>query len=362
MVNRPYKKKLLTKINKIEKKVDTKNKTTKTGNKLIKKLDDDLRQLKIGSRITRKTGGATPYLETLLYPEQAFQAKIPGLADPTVSIHRKVTYNLTTNALGAAGICLQPMYMCDNSTATSTFFVNTNSTFDGVTTVGSAQALAITPGLAITAGAIKQWRLVSCSMHILPQASVLNQAGTIHGALAKVSQNSLTATGVAMANDGTMVLMPNYQNTPYYNCASVSAMEGLRLVWVPNDECYLEFLNINNNVNNAENGVNCPNSFVATIVGAVSAAFRVDVYWNYEVIPTTGSILQGMESVCEYNNVANSVWRKALVDHKHDICIANKAIKDVINIRQQNSEFASLGLTPSFGKPVPYNSNKKIVY
>lgn len=279
----------------------------------------------------------TSYAETLLFPEHTCGAKVPGMADATVSLHRKTTLSITTGALGAAGIIWFPAFLTDNTANYTTFFLNNNATYDGVTTIGTTNALGISTPQSVTSGAVGQYRLVSAAMHIIPQSSVLNQAGSIHAALVKTGSSPAALIGAAAPNS-TITLLPNFQNTPYYREASVSALEGARVIWLPNDECLLEFSNININVyNNGQNDQT--NAIVVDIIGTAAAApFRIDLYWNFEVTPVPGSILLGMESIARENVVATQVWRQILVDHGDDIVLVNKAISNTVAIKHEQQK------------------------
>ena len=174
------------------------------------------------------------------------------------------------------------------------------------------------------------YRLVSAAMHVIPQSSVLNQAGSIHAALTKTTNIVPQIAGGAYTPNPAVTLLPNFQNTPYYREASVSAMEGARVIWMPNDECLLEFAQINTNL--ATNGNNDQtNAIVIGILGtAANAPFRVDLYWNFEVTPVTGSVLLGMEEIAQENVIASQIWRQIYIDHADDIVLTNKALSYVV--------------------------------
>jgi hypothetical protein len=317
------------------------NKNPRTNAKKKKKTNNKSVKTVKAARVKNNDGNKnlTTYQKCLLFPERAFCARVPGLADTTIALKRKVTLTLTANLLGAACVIWQPNYLVDNSLTSSTCFTNlaSNTTYDGVSTMGTAFPSAVTTNWNITPNAVAQFRLVSSAMHIVPQSSVLNQAGTIHFTMQKLQQQPLTASGSAMTslqNAQLMALYPNFQNTTYYNAASVSAMEGARVVWVPNDECLLEFVNTNTNLYSLDGGYQNINTLIGVVVGApAGATFRVDLYCNFEVTPTTGSILTGLESVCPHNEVASVAWRKVLVDYKDMIAIADREISNIALMR-----------------------------
>lgn len=307
-------------------------------------MSKKLQSMELGNSKTFYHSQSPTYKRSLLYPECVHNARVPGMADATVVIKRKLTYNLTTNTLGAAGIVWQPFGLSDNSANLSTFYINNNSTYDGINTVGSTNALAIATNQAITAGAVSSYRLVSAAMHVIPQASVLNQAGTIHGGVIKAEGAYPRTVGTAF-NDSTVTLLPNFQNAVYYAEASVSGQEGLRLIWIPNDPCLLEFDDVNTNESSAK--AESTNTLVVDILGTASAApFRIDLFWNFEVTPAVGSILHGMENFCEEDQLPTQVWRDILTKHSNEIVMGARSIQQVVNAKDE-----AFQKTQKFSKP-----------
>lgn len=311
--------------------------TNNNKNKSISNIDKVISTLKLGSvmpNTSSATSNETPYIEAILLPESANNAKIPGLADMSIALHRKLTFNLTTNTLGAAALFFFPYGLSDLSTIgtagnSSIFFTSpSNLTFDGVTTVGTSNPTASQCNFNITAGSVAQYRCVSASIHIIPQSSVLNQAGSIHASLLPLpAQFLMNPSGALSSVVAQACLIPTLSNTPHYSEASVSAMEGMRVIWLPNDECLLEFANINTSAA-SDNSNSCFNAMVATIVGTVPASlFRIDCYMNYEIVPTPTSVLVGMETICTHNERPQSIWRNILLKHADDICKPVKSSK-----------------------------------
>jgi hypothetical protein len=355
---------------KINKNQQNKNNKSNNNKPIVKQRPKN--QVNLVKELARKVGNYTlgmpssyshyaqpTYLQSLLYPECVHGCKIPGRADSTIAIRRKATYNLTTNGLGAAGIVWYPNTLSDNSSQQTTFYINTNSTYDGVTTVGSAGPLAVYLAQACTAGSTGQFRLVSAAMHIIPQSSVLNQAGSIHATMMKGQCPPPVSAGAALVPTQSInTLLPNLENSIYYREASVSAMEGARIIWVPNDECLLEFTDTNTNVANEQNGDIQVNGIFADIVGtAALAPFRVDLYWNFEVTSVPGSILQGMESINPDNTIAPLVWRDLLLAYPEHIVTCNKSIANsVVRNSTQMKESSSI---PSLSRELGIsNSNE----
>jgi hypothetical protein len=291
-----------------------------------KEIDKRISQMVLSDKPKKLSSGA--YYESLLFPETTLHARIPGMADACIPLHRKLSYTIQANALGAATIFCLPMTLCETSLALSTNYVNTNALFDGMTTVG-ASALATFITQNITSGSVGQYRLVSASMCVLPQSSMLNQSGSIHGAMMKIRGFAPATNGTIYGTSASFTLIPEMENAPYYNVASVSAQEGLRIIWMPNDLCELDFVNVNSNQFSNDQAMSA-NAMIATVVGASpNAPFRVDIYENFEVSPASGSVIMGMETIAEENIAPNLVWRDILKNHSHDVVIASRSVSSV---------------------------------
>jgi hypothetical protein len=307
--------------------------------KIVKNVEKEivqkLKNIKIGS-VSKYNPHCSHYKHALLFPEIAIGARISGLPDYTVPIRRKYTFNVATNALGAANVIWQPQFLADvageltNSTLYSTN-TTTNTTYDGTTTLGSTSPVAIKNVQNITAGAVMSYRFVSASMHVVPQASVLNQAGTIHCSVIKSIAQVATALGAAASGGSVsnLALYPTFQDEPLYKAASVSNQEGARLVWVPNDTCFTEFTNINFSV-----GSNDPNesvnTLVAVIVGTVPAStFRIDLYTNLEVTVPYSSVLSGMQGLPDEKGRPEDAWFEIETMHKDQIITVGRSISNV---------------------------------
>jgi len=330
VVNTIYKKKLPTR----KAATTTVTKVFNDNTKNIELIEQQVKKMKIGQRGPRLMNSDSSYLDAILSPENCMNAKVSGLTDATVSIKRKVTLNLTSNALGALGIIWAPYSLAETSSALSTLGVNAGIAYDGISILSTGFVATAMPQ-NISNTSVQGYRLVSASMHVVPQASVLNQAGSIHACLTKLTSIAPTSNTSPIIFDVGSGFVPFIENTPYYNCASISNMEGIRVIWVPNDPCTLEFAKINTNLANQGASDESVNACIAIVQGAPSANFRVDLYQNFEVIPQFGSILQGMETISPYNILATSIWREILVNHKHAITFAGRAVTEASNTPAQ---------------------------
>jgi len=313
----------------------------------VRKIQNAMKQKdNIAQKSTLISSVCTPYLESLLYPEVSTQAKIPGMADQTVSLHRKVTVMSNANALGAFGLIAQPTFLSDAATNTSCISVNNQPTYDGFTAGTGGNAVRLSCPFNIPANTVSTYRLVSFSVVVTPQLSNLNLQGTLHGALIKTDGD---VPGVVGGNSSiTGLAVPNISSAPTYCEANVNTGNGLRIVWCPNDIHLLQFKAINTNWQTNEHTLN---EFVPMIVGVglpANAPMRIDLFFNFEVTPYISnnsiSILSGMESVCPHNGTPSAVWRSFFTSystkiatpylgHNHDynqLRLANLSIVDKV--------------------------------
>lgn len=312
-----------------------KNKTN-SNKQIDKQIDDKISKIVLSDK-PQKPKENSLYYQALLFPEGTMTARVPGMADACIPLHRKLSYTVTTNALGAATIFTLPITLSDSTAALSTTYVNNGSGFDGMTSFGSGGTGAVFITQNITAGSVGQYRLVSASMCVLPQSSVLNQSGSIHGAMMKIPGSPPVPVAGAYPGIPSFELIPNMECTPFYGVASVSAGEGIRIIWMPNDLCELDFTNINTNQFSNDPQAQA-NAMIATIVGAApSAPFRVDIYQNFEVSAPAGSVLVGMETIAKENTQPTLVWREILTKHSHDVVISSKSIASVARYANNRS-------------------------
>jgi hypothetical protein len=323
------------------------NKFYQKKKKTNKRFSDQPRvSRKMASKMINKIGNfpmhkeiSNDYMDTLLYPECNHATRVPGKSAATVAWHRKFTFQIATTpaGTGAVGVFWQPCGLSDATNNRSTVYL-TNATYDGVTTIGALEAASIAT-LTITDGVASAYRLVSASMHIVPQAAVNAQQGTIHAALIPMKPQLLAGVGTAStAGTTAQTLVGALQNTPYYKEASISALEGARIVWMPEDECPLEFCAVNANLN-IEGSTNSNNTLVANIVGCPSGVgttattFRVDLYVNFELLPAAASVLQGSESYTNDPRRPEETWFKIYHnDPKDHIIQVSPAVSSISNI------------------------------
>ncbi len=289
----------------------------------------------------------TPYITSLLYPEICTQAKIPGMADQTVSLHRKITIMSNANALGAIGIVAQPTLLSD--TGSTCISIQNAVGYDGITATGNPVRVACPFNIPVNT--VATYRVVSFSVVVTPQLSNLNLQGTLHGALIKMDGDSPGAPGAASSITG--VAVPNISNNATYCEVNVNTGNGIRIVWCPNNLSLLDFKAINQNWQTYEGNMN---EFIPMIVGVglpANAPIRIDLFFNFEVTPaisnTNISILSGMESICPHNEVPSTVWREFFtthstkistpyVGHNHDYNTARLANMNIVDAPKNESK------------------------
>lgn len=208
------------------------------------------------------------YVEDLMYPEKAIQAKIPtAVPFPTASFRMHNTTTISTNALGNFALAWNPFYLANSGT--SLFFVNNNVSLDG--SANNNNFVAVPVGFNAIPSLYAEYRLVSASIVITCKSSNLNLSGNFSGGII-LDPSLLTAL--------SMQVFGNFLNVDdsYYNQV-VLANEGLRMLYFPSDPTSEQFQQINA----AKLG------FIFCAYGQSlqpsAACVRVDFYANFEATP-----------------------------------------------------------------------------
>lgn len=225
--------------------------------------------------------------------------KVPHqLSKETVSLSRHITVPITVNALGNAAVLFSPFYLKDDIAITSTLFINTDPLYNGVNLFGAGYTNTPTP-LIIPFGNVTSYRLVSASMHIVPQMSLTNSKGKIGGCIT----DAPILPGTIPGNTGTLnqySVIANIESMRPYAEADVCVPESLRLVWYPydnNDLCLYDIdTDLGLNVAARENVLAAYITQAPLNTGTTLGlgTFNVELFWNFEVTPTAGSIISGM--------------------------------------------------------------------
>lgn len=285
------------------------------------KVLDEIKNLSIypGPNKRKSSSGKSAYFKTLMMPELYF-CKLPRRPVASILIKRKITYNFAAGTLGALGIAWNPASLSDVTDGKSTLFMVNNATYDGVSTIGTpASSTCQAFASQITANTVCEYRVISASMHVIPQTSVLNQSGSIHGGVIRMSGLVPNAPAFTTAVYNSVLLTPNLMNDKTYTVSSVSAQQGLRLLWYPQDEAQFELLKINTNHVSTDANAQA-NQLIAVVTGAAAAApFRVDCYINYEVTPAVGSSYQGLETLVDDTTDPFLVINDIIVNHYCDL-------------------------------------------
>lgn len=338
-------------------------------NRAVKKKNTVRRisSIRISKPVSKLITNEASYIQSLLAPECSHQSKIPGQATATISLKRHITSTMQANNLGCLGIMWQPNHLFDNASSVNYTgllvsgnnldpLAVRNNTFDGVSTQGAFGPVGDKLTVSVTPGVINQSRLVSASMHVVPQASMLNQQGTIHGALLTSAVISNTAPGTAYPAYSDRSLISAFQNSPYYKEATISAQEGIRIIYLPDDGCLLDFYGMNSWILSANETNQLPTLFATVAGAAANANFRVDFFLNYEVTATPGSVIQGMESICSENTVATTVWRDVVSTHSSSIVTVSRSLSNIPEVVYAAAALAGGAKKgPNFRTPKLYN-------
>jgi len=271
---------------------------TKT-NKQVKKIIDRITNTK-RNQLRISDSGCTTYKTAIISPETAIKSKVPRqMSQPTISAFRHITIPSTVNVLGNASIIVSPFFLADNATALSAVLVNNTPTYDGAVTFGVGHS-AQTYSYQVPAGNVSDYRLVSASLHIVPQIALMNSNGKIGGAV--VSNPFLPiGSGSPTTTYNNLAVIANLESYKPYAEADICIPESLRLVWTPHDMADFAMYPINQEEEGVPSSTSeRENLLVAYIVGApASAKFNIELFLNYEWTPQTGSVINGMGEFCD---------------------------------------------------------------
>jgi hypothetical protein len=235
--------------------------------------------------------GISPYLYSLAFPEDTIGARVPHqYSVDTIYMHRHVTLSLTVNASGKACFFWQPFQLWTGTgNSLSSFFYQNNAAYNGTTTFTGDLIPQIINWTLPTAN-ISSYRLVSASMQVLPQIAPLSAAGKI-GAAVTAYPEYFTSSNIT---DTSIQTFTNIENFSYYSEADVCALQGLRLVWYPQDNHDYELYNVAANTS-ITGGTQSETTFVGYFTQLpANATINFELYSNFEVTPFPGSVLTGM--------------------------------------------------------------------
>jgi len=260
----------------------------------------------------------TNYKSALLVPEFANNAKIPGYADPVVSVHRKITFKDVSNTSGNYVAVFSPT-LSDNSNSIIGLFTSNNVLYTDVTvpTTLVVKNTFINP-FSMPAGTALAYRMVSCGVVARALLPALTSSGDIHMGL--VSAISPTFNGAGTASMNAFTALPTIQQEAggKYIQAHVESRECVRGIWMPKDNSELEFTDINNTISTGlltNMIVVIFTGLPATAAPLVQVPIEFEFFYNFEVTPAPGSVLAGMEGICSHNETAAGVWRDVRINH-----------------------------------------------
>jgi hypothetical protein len=198
-------------------------------------------------------------------------------------------------------IAWNPYYLNEAGNTQSCLAINNSSTL-------TLTAIENTNGYAVIAtpfnmgvGVYGNYRLVSASIQVIPQTSLQTASGKIAGGIV-MSPNfppqTVAASGFFFAS-GAYTVSSNLDNALYYEDANITMQESIRHIYFPFDNTFEQYTGINSSHDATEGGENdfC---FVYYITGtAASASFNLELYCNFEAIPTITGLGYIQTTLCK---------------------------------------------------------------
>jgi len=300
----------------------------------INKLNSAFSRIRFQKQNKKVDQLETPYKYSLLFPEFAYNSKIPGEANPTVSIHRKIILRTTVNASGNACAIFYPNGLRENASTAFGLWFSNDVTY---TSTSNALTAALDPSIIsnpfnIPVSTVKSWRVVSASIVARSVESALNIKGDIHISTVDCSTVALNATANADMLLYTTTQSISQQQAGTYVQAHVENKECARAIWLPHDKDDLIFTTINGTSPASEGNI-IPIIFSGL---PASSAIEFEAFYNFEVTPSPGSILHGMETICTHNTSAERVWRTIRVEHMNKITMAYVGTQCIADLASKN--------------------------
>jgi len=295
------------------------NKEIKLENK-VNNIQRKMKGIRINNNRTRKPYKAnkvskSSYHQALLYPELSQPTRVPGiLSEPTVLFKRTVVVPLKTNGNGQLGFIFLPQALYDNtltSNGNSVFQVSgmNNGSVTSTYTNSSTSTYCTLPfTYSITPDTVTSFRLVACSLKIVPTSNLLNNSGSIGISVVPAVLTTYTALqttnpwplGGSGANLTNIVAV---NSACYHSIASINASEQARAIWLPNALCDFENIPMNGTTysNNASETTTVIAGYitgttVANVAG--STTFNAEINLIYELVPFAGGSFMDMERAC----------------------------------------------------------------
>lgn len=247
------------------------------------------------------------YARSVVLPEFGSGSKIPSIfPQPTSSSHKHLTIPFTVSANGKAVIAWNPFFLAE-AAATKTWLGINNSAGLNLNTVENVTGYTMTAtNFGFPNNVVGSYRLVSASISVVPQMSIQTAQGTIAGGIANydLQNNDGYNNGTAaFLFGGDLTVAANVDNLLYFKRANVTALESLRHIYFPLDPSYENYVPINKSHGNNSWGTDF--FFAYYITGAPNgAAFNLDLYANYEWIPTP--IAQSYMPMTSYEGTEDS--------------------------------------------------------
>lgn len=214
------------------------------------------------------------YIENLVYPETAKDAKIPtSFPVPSSSFKLHASFSVTTNASGNVAGYVNPIFL--GNAANTSFFINNDVSLTGAS--NSNFFIGVASNQNIPNNIYQRYRLVSYSIHV----SYIGRWDIVSGVIGGgVTFDSGIGNNVAVG-----VVEPNgarYGNFDLiddsYYAYRTAAINGIRIVYVPADPTFEEYVTTNQSVGGEQLHFYCQGLPPST------QCLRIDTYANFECL------------------------------------------------------------------------------
>lgn len=247
------------------------------------------------------------YQRSLLQPElKTSKTRVPGtFGSDTIPYHRSLVQTFTVNANGHFAVMFCHNEVVDSGSLQGTSWItNTAAAYDPSIAPASIACtpLDLRPLYNLTAATVKTSRLVSGAIAVTSLSTALNRTGTITAARIVESGDYIPGGTYAMSS---AFLVPTLSSVASFTKKEFSVANGFGplVCWIPCDmeDYQLQGINV---LYGTRHGAK-ENVGWTIIIGQglqASSTIRVEYWANFEVTPTTGGSLVGLESPGPFYN------------------------------------------------------------
>lgn len=279
---------------------------------------DSVRQYRLDANLLNsQSERKATYLDSVAVPEYARGAKIPSYSPlPTNAMHMKTTIKFVSNGIGDAALFINPYFLDTNANSSTGILINTDNALDVSNGAGASAFAGRSMASKLTAGTCAAYRLVSAAIHIYPETSSLTAQGYIAGGIVTATgrPDAYPTSGLNQALPGAAANTASIiDQAMYYQKAQIGAQAGIRAIYLPFDPSF-EFFCAPTTGRCSLLTTNCDQFYWNYYVTGSQPGtnFVVEIYYNFELEPLAGGVLQLLATPREFNDSEKGLIKEVI--------------------------------------------------